>query len=1611
MLRCADGPTALSKKEFRVAVVESHSAESAGSRPAIHCLQQFAMARRRTRRHEAAEEEQDEEEQQQLRERSRQQPKPTPRQRARHVEQPEPEEEQEGNDDDGNQGQEGQRQAAVASDTHDSEPNSNDQLPSLRFDEQLSWRPTKAIPSSTLIARLERLSKELADFDQGEVNLDSLKAVAASLAHRNLIQHKDRGVRSYTACCLVDLLRLYVPDAPFTGDQLKMMFGLFVKDILPALFDAKSPYSSQHKYVLVSLAEVKSILLMTEIHGADDLMLRLFKSTFDGLSSSSKAPADEQVDKDVEIHLTDMLMELIDESPGSISASIVDAVISQFLRAAPPGGSSKERGNSPQQSNLLPKTAPPAYLMAQNICNGCADKMSRYVSQYFGDVILNASSFALKGYASRRADDSDQEDAASSGPSDADVKNLGQAHMLIRELWRAAPSILEGVVPQLDLELSADNVHLRLLATETIGDMISGIGIAGPPPRPVLDAAAYPTLRLMEDNSLSDPAQVNVLTRPQAQHSFAQTHPETYKSFVGRHNDKAGVIRSAWATAAGYILSTSAGGIGLSRDEEKEVVKGLAKQLYDVDEKVRLAAIESIEVFSYPDFVLKLGCMGGVDKEGSILASLADRCRDKKATVRAHAMVLLAKMWAVATGDIAEGQEAVMACLSGVPSRIINAFYAGDAELSLLLDRVMFECLVPLKYPQIKTKTAKKPALAKGGLGSADNQDKIRAERILLLLKDLDVSAQQALFAMQARQPRFAQGVSNLIRQCEAYNGGVVDANEEKIKSALAQTLQWLGALFPDPAKVRSDLQKFAKLNDRRSYQLVKYAIEPENDFKTVRRAINELVSKLQSSAASACLDTMIPLLYRSGCLLYNRSHLGTILEYSRSNKDGLAAVAHSVLNDISQRNPEVFKAHAEDLRREIEERAPSDGRGNDGTVVDILKAYASYAKRYPDDINLDRSFIQTLTKYTLFGSPPKSAKYAVNILLAKNDAKAQVTATSILRGAVKDLTYDSPHLLARLRTIVQLERVTRGITSDEEQATRQLTLNTILPQVRSCLEPDVPLTWVDDHDMDKELQAKCLSLKFLVSRCIANEDTPGFEDEAKQVLALVKSLIVNEGEVSKDNKTPMHHKKRLRLLAGLLTLKMCTIKKYDELLDPSSFNKLAELVQDSQVQVRRRFMDKLQEYLTQANLRVRFLSILFLAAYEPVTELKARVEGWLRARAQYYSQKKQQVLEAIMARLIPLLAHHPDYSANLNDLADFANYFLFYLGAVATQDNISLIYKYAERVKQTQDAIKPQASQNLYVLSDLAQTVIRKYQERKNWSFQAWPDKVGLPTGLFTALPSSGVALQIAKKQYIPEELDERLDDMIRSMDRKKKRKSINDAADAPAKRAKTQAKATAREKGPGKAAAGKGAPRKKKPTKTKTVSRSKKPSASSPVLPDSERRRSSRAHKVSDYKERDDADDEEEMLDGVAEWDYMDEDGEEQEEGEEEEALSSDAGQDADDSNNDETSDKEPAAVDEREEAQGSGHDEQDEEEEQEQDEDDDDDDDDGSLKEKDDEKSAPLNKGSKRATAASKARPAIKNSVLARIDRTRHLERPRRGGRGAREAAEMYVHDNDD
>lgn len=58
--------------------------------------------------------------------------------------------------------------------------------------------------------------------DQDLVDTKSLSSVKKDLMTPTIMLHKDKGVKAHAACCMADLLRLYAPDAPYTGAELKV---------------------------------------------------------------------------------------------------------------------------------------------------------------------------------------------------------------------------------------------------------------------------------------------------------------------------------------------------------------------------------------------------------------------------------------------------------------------------------------------------------------------------------------------------------------------------------------------------------------------------------------------------------------------------------------------------------------------------------------------------------------------------------------------------------------------------------------------------------------------------------------------------------------------------------------------------------------------------------------------------------------------------------------------------------------------------------------------------------------------------------------------------------------------------------------------------------------------------------------------------------------------------------------------------------------------------------------------------------------------------------------------------------------------------------------------
>ncbi|KAL9080593.1 MAG: hypothetical protein Q9157_000648 [Trypethelium eluteriae] len=1372
----------------------------------------------------------------------------------------------------------------------------------LKFKEPLSWTVGKAIPVAELLTRLEKLFKELKDYEQDFVERDSLTSVANDLVQPKLLDHRDKGVRAYTACCLVEIFRLCAPDAPFDEKQLQGIFTLIAKFVLPALADPSDPYNTQHSHVLDSLVKVKSIVLLVDISASSSLILHIFTSCFDVLSGSSKASSGEEIGKNVEFHMTALLETLIDEAQ-MLPDQVVEIVLAQFLRADPrvlQGSGGKGKKSSPvdsRQSTLLMKQAPPAYNMAMNICNSQPEKMGRYITQYFSSVIMNVSGagsglLLSKSRSKAKAKDNEETDSEeTSGPSEANLKELQKAHRLARELWRATPDVLQNIVPQIEAELAAENEDIRLLATETMGDMVAGIGAAGPPSPPMLDPAAYPSQSLQISRG---PTEYNFLTTPNSPHAFNTVYPTPYQTFLGRRNDKSSRIRAAWTTTIGRIILTSAGNVGLDDTDESILLQYLAAMLMDGDEKVRLSAVEAIDLFSFQDFVLKLGKAGGVAESGSILCNLSERMKDPKHVIRTEAMTLLGKIWGIAAGAIAEGNERVHQLFAPIPSRILDTLYINDSAINALVDDVLFDSLFPLQYPPLKTKqtngTLQKSRSHINGDSQLDRQpdeafsaDKIRVERMLLLVRDLEPRAKKVFFAFQGRQTGNAKVMDAFLRKCEDYNGGVIETNEAEIKKQLRGLIDWNAKTLPDPAKAVEDLQKFAKMHDRRSYALIRFCTALESDYRKVQKAIKELTKRIEESLGSGAsvLDTIKHLVWRASIIFYNISHVPAIVDFARTDEKGLSSTAHEVLKDISTQNPGIFRTHVKELCEGLIQQAPSAKQSNDPSAVDTLKACAGFARKFPQEIPNDRKFLQSMVNFALYGSPPQAAKYAVSVLMS--GPKKEMHAKDLAAQCTKDFQYGSPHFVSELATLSQLIVLAPVELENDIDAIIDIAINRVLlthqPNSDICSEKD----W--HVHPDRHLQARTWALKILVNRLRGLPPaTTDIGEVAAPVYKLLTTLVSNDGELSKTEESPKPHRIALRLQAAQLLLKLSVHSKHlDQLLTPSSFNNLATIAQDPTEKVRDGFIRSLMKYLavgSASKLPSRFYVPIFLLAFEPAEQLKSSAQTWLRARTAALQRARDTTMEAVFVRLLSCLSWHPDFDSEGDEILGSVPYLLFYLTSVASADNLPLIFHVAQRVKTVQDGIsedadavgREQANERLYIVSELAQAVIRRFAEEKGWSLQAWPGKLSLPADIFARMSGHEKAQEVATKQYLAEEVGERLEGVVRVWVRGKKRKAEGRERREAKKKVKRQT-----EKGEKKARAV------RTPQKRRRVE-------SEDAAPSSERRRSGRTKGGTSYVEQDDSEDERDMerwnqSDDVEEDDNEDEEMEKSSNGEDRE------------------------------------------------------------------------------------------------------------------------------
>ncbi|CAB4432910.1 unnamed protein product [Rhizophagus irregularis] len=800
--------------------------------------------------------------------------------------------------------------------------------------------------------------------------------------------------------------------------------------------------------------------------------------------------------------------------------------------------------------------------------------------------------------------------------------------------------------------------------------------------------------------------------------TLASRYDNVWKMWLLRRNDKIPDVRCAWTE---YCLP-----LYINHHElAKQINEAIISKISDPDDKVRVAVCKVFGQLEY-ECASKL-----VGKE--LFIELAKRCRDRKHGVRQEAIKALARLYNMAYIEIVDHDANAIEKFGWIPSEILNILYIKDNEINVCVEKAMYEEIL-----------------------TSNNGDSARMDRIIVVFGSLDPKAKKGFFSLFQRQREAINDMETFLKLCEKYNDDSNNEDSEKLSNILNQVIERISGKLPDSEKSKNHLSAFAKLRDTRVYKLIRDCMNPQSDYKTVRKSAKDAIKHIEQIAASS-LETFSILIRRVSLTTINRDLVPLLMNKIKSvdgeQQNEHSIIAHELFTDISSRFPAIFRSHFEKLTTLLKEEDESSM-----IVEDSLEALSKLAKAFPDEAYQDSETIQRYMQFALNGSP-RQAKFAAIILT--HIRQKQQLCSDLFKKIIPNLMVTSPNILSYLSVLSQCALYMPTIYEQQSDTITNFIVKELIMKNRNKATPGDKAEWVDDDELDDECKAKVLGLKVLVNRLLAIAETESAQDLAKPVFKLLWTLIRGGGELISDKSTRPSFQSRLRLVAVHSVLKLARKKIYDSMISAAELQELALMIQDPCYHVRFAFASRLIKYCGGYHLNARFLSIFFLIAHDPDETIREMVKVFLirHSLASKAIRDKSMHFEMSLVRLIHLLSHHPDFSREPDILNEFVAYIDFFLDTIANAENVSFLLYITGRLKQVRDAQTLDQSEvihihnNLYALSDLTEYLIRIKCKSCSWSLPTFPGHVKLPEDLFKNLPNPEVISEIMKKSYIPSE------------------------------------------------------------------------------------------------------------------------------------------------------------------------------------------------------------------------------------------------------------------
>ncbi|OCF45868.1 hypothetical protein I317_00356 [Kwoniella heveanensis CBS 569] len=811
----------------------------------------------------------------------------------------------------------------------------------------------------------------------------------------------------------------------------------------------------------------------------------------------------------------------------------------------------------------------------------------------------------------------------------------------------------------------------------------------------------------------------------------ARKYASAWRAWLGRRLDKALAVRLAWVEGTREVLIKHP-------EVRKELETNLMDRIEDSDERVRAAVCRVIGSLDYETALHHIS--------PSTLGKIIVRMGDKKSSVRAEAATALARLWDSAYSEIESNNPDAVAQFASIPDQILRCIQFRDAtpEAKLQLTAIFKSTILPLP--------------------KEGDDEQAWVDRLLLVASTLDTQTFHALRNITGL-PHFAKGQSPFmafVTSCEAYNGGLVGDGAQDIKARLNFIIDAIAPAFSDFEKAKRDLHTFAEANEVRLFKLYKTCVDVHSSLSAIVKARNEFLRRVHQSHEDL-LETLTSLLNTSAWNVVNQSSIPPLLKrLQRPDSEATANAAVKLLAIIAKDGAPMFKTHTSQLAIVIMDKK------NEKLVEVGYQALAAVCKVHPDVAPNEHRPVERAITVALTGTS-RQAKFAARFLARSKEPEACEELVNNIVDGFSDVTDDQR--LACLRALAELVLSAPKAFETKSEDIMRYVMNEVMlaPSPSSGVDGE---TWVDEVELEPLDRAKILGLRVLTHRCLAFARDPEADTVLKPILKLLSSVLENDGMINQNTQEGGPAACHLRLRASICLLKLANVKAFDRAIaGPGHFELVAGTIQDPSYMVRNLFLKKLSQVLPGQRLMPRWNIISVMAAMDPEPDnvilgrsILAKV---VQSCAQFPQSEKVERIEMPLARLLHLLAHHPDLGwaepgegeegeegfQSEQNLKDIAKFIELYLDVVANRDNIGLLYKIAEGLKGVRDRHSDN-SKPLWTLAELTQLMIRNRAEKYAWSIPIHPSHIKWPRDLFHHAENLEEKKRVQKTQYLSDEV-----------------------------------------------------------------------------------------------------------------------------------------------------------------------------------------------------------------------------------------------------------------